>query len=1253
MTVQANGDPMAYAVLPALTCWFTGMLSLSHNSKHTRRGSTSLPTSVMLPIPASRPVLVGGPPVPSIAALAGRAMRGAFSYGMSRPSRGCTVSRAIQDRVGDGRWGNFVRLVARWAFGEPVNGITGEVVVQQHDFIVPGRLPLVWDRRYASHDVRLGAVGYGWQSPADIRIELFEHDDEIGSIVYFPDKWVCFDQMPADEGWAARIIEGVGGHALYLDGAHSIVRSREGIEYRFTLLERWREQALVASPQQPLRSWLEQFNDLNGNAWRIELPSEGALRFIEWSGDAATGRIVHCAAGDVSGCIGRVTLHNAQGQCWPLVRYEQNARSDLIAVHDALDNPYRFEYAGEHVMVRHTDRNGLSFYYSHQWHEDGLWRVDHAWGDDGLYDYRFEYDLTYRETRITDSLGGLSRLQCDQRGLPIMLIDQLGSMSSYRYDGLGRTVEAVDPAGNRTTWEYDLCGNLLTHTLPDRSATRTAYDDNLRPIAITDPEGGQWKQTWDTRGNLVEQTTPSGLVTAFGYDNRGQLVQVRDAAQQLTTLAYDPLGYLAGLTDPLGRTTRLKHDARGKLIERSAPGEEAATYRWDIKGRLTTCTLPGLRYVSCAYDAEDNLTQYTDEAGHITRFSFYGQGQLASRTDANGSVTRYHYNTEEQLVGVTNARGGTWHLLRDAAGRLVEEVGYDKRSRRYAYDPAGHLTQSIDPLGNALAVTCDPLGRITRRAVEGSDQSEVFAYDRRGQLTKAQNAHATVTRTYDADGRLTTELQQHADATGTLAYAYDLAGRLIEQTRTLQTSDSVFEQTLAYTYDALGAPQSIQIDDNAPIRFTRDVAGRLAGTRFTETLEHAYEYDRAGRLTRHASRRAGLNDAETHFRYDISGNLIERRDSRSGSDQFRYDPLGRIIAHTDPTGRLKYFAYDAHGDRFKVVRDDERGRELDHTDGARWLLDAAGQLVIRQGGGHGVQRFEWDAFGRLAGFESTRNERWAYRYDALGRRIGKQATEAWHGRHSQQGAQTWFLWDGDAMAGEIRRATDKPDSARFYAYHLGSFEPLAMQTDKNKSKKLYFYQTDPNGAPVRLRDANGEIVWEVHYGVTGSADHIGTHRIEQPIRLQGQYEDDESGLRYNRYRYFDPDTGFFVCQDPIGLKGGINPYQYAPNPNTWIDPWGLSCWSSTKKKSPAENAFGHWQKHRAEFPELQNAKQYLEAAHELIQNPPAGTLMKMRIGTGDRLFYNPSDNTFVSSLADGTPKTMFRPAGGINYWNNQ
>ena len=69
--------------------------------------------------------------------------------------------------------------------------------------------------------------------------------------------------------------------------------------------------------------------------------------------------------------------------------------------------------------------------------------------------------------------------------------------------------------------------------------------------------------------------------------------------------------------------------------------------------------------------------------------------------------------------------------------------------------------------------------------------------------------------------------------------------------------------------------------------------------------------------------------------------------------------------------------------------------------------------------------------------------------------------------------------------------------------------------------------------------------------------HLWGAPTDQSIRFQGQWHDPETGLHYNRFRYYDPDCGRFVSQDPIGLWGGINNYQYAPNPSGWIDPIGL------------------------------------------------------------------------------------------------
>ncbi|WNO61015.1 RHS repeat-associated core domain-containing protein [Rheinheimera sp. MMS21-TC3] len=96
------------------------------------------------------------------------------------------------------------------------------------------------------------------------------------------------------------------------------------------------------------------------------------------------------------------------------------------------------------------------------------------------------------------------------------------------------------------------------------------------------------------------------------------------------------------------------------------------------------------------------------------------------------------------------------------------------------------------------------------------------------------------------------------------------------------------------------------------------------------------------------------------------------------------------------------------------------------------------------------------------------------------------------------------------------------------------------------------------GTPLSLTDSDNNIVWQAQYSVFGKAI-VTVNKIDNPIRFQGQYFDNESGLHYNHFRYYDPTTGRFISQDPIGLIGGINHYQYAPNHINWVDPLGLSC----------------------------------------------------------------------------------------------
>ena len=135
----------------------------------------------------------------------------------------------------------------------------------------------------------------------------------------------------------------------------------------------------------------------------------------------------------------------------------------------------------------------------------------------------------------------------------------------------------------------------------------------------------------------------------------------------------------------------------------------------------------------------------------------------------------------------------------------------------------------------------------------------------------------------------------------------------------------------------------------------------------------------------------------------------------------------------------------------------------------------------------------------------------------------------------------------------------------------GSYEPLAQITadaDKGQEREILYYHCDQIGVPQALTDAAGHTVWRGRYGAWGGLEgEEKAEGIHQPLRLQNQYCDEETGLHYNFFRYYDPVLGRFISQDPIGLAGGLNAYRFAPNAQTWVDPLGLSPKCSDAKRA--------------------------------------------------------------------------------------
>lgn len=1332
-TVTADGAPFSKLCMPVLDCNMVGMIPPLRLRKPKKPSlSLTLPTAVNLAIPTN--VTVGGPPTIDMMGLLFQAGFAGALKGLKALKKLKRVESAMakfkawrRAKFKDMPSGFLKCKVLR---AEPVDIRDGSVAVEHEDFAIPGRLPLAWMRVYRSREHHEGLCGHGWHTPADLRLEI-----DVDGIAVFVDseRHVVFPQLPTADGLDHAVLELVDGARLYAEGNEYRIRTKDGLAYAF------RHPSAKVAQLATLTLPIERIEDRCGNHWRFER-TDGRLTRIQESGiDGLQGRFIDVVM--QAGRLHRLQLHDpATGINHPLVGYEHDKTGDLVAVVDPLGAPRTFEYA-EHHLVRHTDRTGLSFYYEY----DARHRVVHAWGDGGLYDYRFRYDAPLQETEVTDSLGHVSLVKFDADGLPLCEIDPLDGVTVFEYDEVGRTTAVVDPEGLRAEFEYDGRGNLLKLVRPDGSIVQTAYDEDDQPVAVIDPSGEEWRQRWNAQGLLQEQRTPLGAVTRYAYDAHGQLVEHVNALGAATRLAFDRHGALAELTDALGHVDRFEHDPLGRLLGRTDATGRSSRYRYDAKGRLLEIISPGDARVHCEYDAEDQLVRYRDEAGHVTELGYAGLGRLARRKQPDGHSVHYEYDTEEQLVAVINQRGERYALKRDPLGRIVEEIDYWGQGRHYDYDAAGRLRRSTDPLGRSIGFDTDALGRITRKTLPDPRDAhrqihETFRYDPAGRLVELRNAVAHVTRRFDAEGRLLQEVQNGF----AIDNAYDALGNRTERR-------SSAGNTVRVDFDALGRPERIAINDAPPIAIERNALGQVVAEQLSPTLRRTLDYNADGLLTAQAVTNDHAPLFDTRYAYDKTGNLTGRTDSIHGTDHYTYDPMGRVLEHTDPAGKLTRWLNDPAGDRLKTrvlevrMRQAVGGTPLADTwtregdyDGRHYVFDRAGNLIRRghcQEPGRPTLHLAWDANQRLAESHwegGDREElRTTYGYDPLGRRVFKR-----NPTHT-----TWFFWDSDALLGEIAQPNEAmPDhtrepvtqgnvvdfvaarkrldalkalysQAREYVYMPGTFEPLAfieagrLETStvspelppsiKNPAIKesaprplreapgatpptsaervlskefapaamgtlglelglgsrparevtpapsnpvdpastpettgqpvqpgtptlgrgltlgrqgardhdgswappsaivrtpletapvnapsstepasglrvtepmqcamrVIYCHNDANGCPTRLTDGDGQVLWSASFSAWGAVQQYHARLTTNPIRLQGQYEDSESGLYYNRHRYYEPHAGQFVSQDPIRLIGGINPYRYALNSIVWVDPLGLMPWN--------------------------------------------------------------------------------------------
>ncbi|MFE3139753.1 putative T7SS-secreted protein [Streptomyces scopuliridis] len=1025
--------------------------------------------------------------------------------------------------------------------GDPVDVATGRMLLPQTDMALPGSLPLVFRRTFDS-SYRAGRwFGPTWSSTVDQRLEIdsegvvFSCDE--GSLLAYPHPAPGVPVLPTHgRRWPLDRV----------DDGYTISDPDSGRVWHFA--DHSDELALLA-----------QTDDRNGRWITFEYNEAGAPTSIVHHG----GYHLKLTTSE-----GRVTaLHLAgaarDGTDQEILRYGYTD-GHLTEVTNSSGRPLGFGCDEHGRITSWTDTNGGHYDYVY----DDLDRCVYQSGTNGHVESRFTWDDTdpdtgLRMTSITNGLGHTKRFVINDRAQVVTEIDALGAVTRFEYDRFNRLLSRSDALGGTSTSQYDEHGNLVSFTRPDGRTASVTYNALNLPTAFRATDGTTRRQSYDQHGNRVSATAPSGATTHYTYDEAGHLTSVTDALGNTTQVRCDRAGLVAEVIGPLGAVTRYERDAFGRTVAVTDPLGATTRLEWTPEGRLARRIEADGTAQSWTYDGEGNCTSNTDAMGAESHFEYTDFDLMTARTGPDGARYEFEYDPNLRLTRVTSPQGLTWDYDYDPAGRLISETDFDGRTLTYTHDATGALLARTNGVGQSITYQRDVLGRLTAKDADGSITT--YEYDYTDALAQATGPDATLTLLRDRYGRLRSETV----ADRTMSYTYDILGRRIG--RTTPTG-----ATSTWVHDAAGRRSALMASGRT-LAFEHDAAGQELARHLGAALTLTHAWDTVGQLTAQAVRGRDADLLQHRaYTYRADGNLTGIDDQLSGSRRFDLDPAGRVTA-VHATNWTETYAYDEAGNQTTASWPDRHpggeargqrtytGTRITRAGDVRYEHDAQGRITLRQkirlSRKPDIWRYTWDAEDRLTSVTTPGGTRWRYLYDPLGRRIAKQRLAA-DGATVEE--QVDFTWDGTTLCEQTTLSEELPNSVTLTWHHNG-LRPLA-QTERitpagapqeEIDERFFAIATDLVGTPTELMDETGSLAWHTRTTLWGTTTWATNSTAYTPLRFPGQYFDPETGLHYNYFRHYDPETARYLTQDPLGLEPAPNPATYVHNPHTWSDPLGL------------------------------------------------------------------------------------------------
>ncbi|WP_452219465.1 DUF6531 domain-containing protein [Lacinutrix salivirga] len=1164
-TVSAEGSFFSPAGYMTMTCNDIGLpLSLAPGKKMKPIPSLYLPSSATIPVPGGMPVMVGGPYAPD---LLGMLMALVMSYGMGALFKGLgKVAKKGLKALNKKVLKNFnctkglSDALCKKGF-EPVDLITGRMLYEGEDFQLPGIIPIQWKRSWYSDSAYDGLLGHGFHNNYDVALHIKKSEDAI--IMMLPDgRATVFPYIiTKNESFYHRSEKLT---LSFLDQNTYLVKDHNtNLTYTFKKIgdEFYRPQYL---------------SNLDGVAIEFKY---NAIQQLEQIIDTA-GRKINLQL-DANGRVTLITAtHN--GFTRTLIEYGYNEEGDLTQITDAVGKTTSMEYQN-HLMVKKTDRNGQAFYWEYDGKTTGA-KCIKTWGDHGILSGTIQYGKQHNI--VTNSLGKQTIYYFNEDNLCIQETDALGAHIFHEYTEYMEPYRDIDEEGNVTGYTYDTRGNLTGIHKPDGSIVTFIYDEDDRVISTINPEGDSASRIYED-DKLYATMSANGAVTAFKYNALGQIETVTNELGNETILEYDNDHNLAVMKLPNGGFSKWTYDAWGRCIQINNSENHKQSFFYDELDRIEKIQQADRNLIKLEYNAYDEVIQTIDSKKRHISFDYTPLGSLKMREE-NGKKVHFKYNTEEQLLAITNEHKEHYLFGRDSNGAIIHETGFDGLHRKYIRDRAGKVLKVKRPDNRFTEYEYDLNGNITR--AEYYDGTwETYSYNRNGQLIEAINQDNHVQLIRDEAGRIIKEIQNGEEVES----RYGELNNRTQITSSLGANITIDHNKLGFINKISATAEANEnIETKAwQANFKYNSLGQEIERNLPGGIINTMEYDFAGRPIAHKVSQAHKESRHRTYTWNVNDQLHKITNQlNNGIVNFGYDDFGNLATARYEDKQFDYKLPDEVGNLYRDKGQNDRtynkGGQLHKANGNTYKYDAEGNLITKITN-TGNWDYTWQGNGMLKSVTKPNNETISFEYDALGRRTAKLKStsrsivslSAVEGSIDNKAKITRFIWDGNVPLHEWQYnlkdrpklivneegvlENDKPeplDNLITWIFDEGTFKPAAKIT----ANDTYSIITDYLGTPVEMYNSSGEKTWEAEYDIYGKIRKLAKGVASDcPFRYQGQYEDEEIGLYYNRFRYYAAEEGVYISQDPIGLAGNNpNIYAYTKDSNSFIDPYGLAPWSN-------------------------------------------------------------------------------------------